>query len=121
MIFNAHYQISYYFFQSTLIVGLLQRGKIEVVQVKFSLESEFVERVEKVEVNGGSRAAEGSRIPAHAEQLPVTLIPWSVGIAHTERDPDVVPTVHVDDGEVEGFRPDGTTVTVVSKVTYEPD
>ena len=51
----------------------------------------------------------------------MTLIPWSVGIAHAERDPDIVPTVHVDDGEVEGFRPDGTTVTVMSKVTYEPN
>jgi hypothetical protein len=94
----------------------LHDGKIKVVKVDFALKSEFVIRFEEIKGKCCSGAAEGSRVPAHPEQLPVTLVPWGASVTATENNPNFVTTVNIDYGEGIRRGPRGTRVAVVAKV-----
>ena len=91
---------------------------VEVVEVELSLEGKFVECLEEIEGKCGSRTVKGCRIPTHVKQLFVTFIPWAIA-AGTERNPDFVPTVDIDDSNVVKRRSSGTWVTIMPEVAYE--
>lgn len=80
----------------------MRDGEIEVIEVDFALKSKFMISFEDVEGKSCSRAVEGSRVPAHSEQLPVMFVPCGVRIAGTEQNPNIVQAVNIENGEIAG-------------------
>ena len=89
-------RITYNNFLSATIVGFLQDGWIEVIEVEFSLEHNLVVGVEEIECKHCFQSLEGCRVPANPQELAILLDPQSVLCAHTKLHIEMAYTIDVD-------------------------
>lgn len=92
----------YNLFLLTTIVGLLHDGQVEIIEVKFSLEGEFVVSVEEVKGERGFWLVRSCRIPAHLQKLAVRWYPGRSLFTGTKLNVQIVGTIKVNDKDLLG-------------------
>ena len=94
---NAEWNSTYDHLPSTTVICLLQDRRIEIIEVKLSLDRGLVVRVEDVKRERRLRSMERRGVPINAQQLAVFLNPICRLVTSTELHADTVYSVAVDD------------------------
>lgn len=78
------------------VIRLLEEGRVEIVQIEFSLNREFVVCVKDTECERRLRSLERRGVPAHSQELTIVLDPFCRFCTSAELYVDVVNPVDVD-------------------------
>ena len=108
-------------FSPATVVGLLEDGQKEIIEVELPLKREFVIGVENVEGERSPWSIEGCGVPAYPQKLVIPLDPFGIFCACTELHVDIVSSVGIDHENNTNLRvhrrTNGMLVTDVEYVT----
>lgn len=89
--------VTYNHFLLSAVIGFLHYNRIEVIQVQFPLEREFVVVSQHVERKSGLRSSERCGVPFETQKLAVVLDPSRAPCARAELDFNTVDPIGVHD------------------------
>ena len=91
---------------------------VEVIQVQFPLQRDFMVCLKEIGSEGCFWTIGGCRMPAHVEELAVTLAGHVACTTPAKSDLQFVPTVHINNGELmrRGIR--RACITTMPKMEY---
>lgn len=87
------------------VIGLLQDGRIEIVEVEFPLKRTLVVGVKDVEGERCLRPLEGRRVPANPQELTISLDPPRIRRTRTKLYVEMVQSVGANYEEGLSFNP----------------